>query len=314
MGFWYWDLEIDADREVHAEAPPPGRYGINVHAPRGEPTTTVGYKQSEFENVANEPVLVVLESAASSRVEGTVLLPDGSPAADRGVRLERSQLYGRTDSLGRYAFAAVPAGNEALVLCEGLTHMSVATLEVPAQGLVRRDIRLTGTGSVVGRFTAAAAPNARVGLRRKSDGQSVAAAFFAHGGDGSFRFPFLEPGDYEIRGAVTKKGSVRRDVTVANDTVDVGDLAIEPTPEVPVVAAVPAGSKVAGEVQVRATGADGDAYGWLALDDEGRGFLRGLRPGRYRVAFTVAGCAPVEADIEVEAAPSRPLAFTLSPK
>jgi hypothetical protein len=28
----------------------------------------------------------------------------------------------------------------------------------------------------------------------------------------------------------------------------------------------------------------------------------------------VAGCAPVEADIEVEAAPSRPLAFTLSPK
>jgi hypothetical protein len=231
------------------------------------------------------------------------------------VRLGR--LQARTDCAGRFVIGEVPPGPQRLTLRIGLADLYLAKFDVPPHGDVHREFRLTGTGAVVGRFTSAkveSVTTAHVSLRRKPDGELVAQASFGIGGDGSFRFPYLDPGDYDLVGAVMRRGSVKRAVTVANDTVDVGDLAIEPTPEVPVVATVPAGVKVAGEVQVRGKGLEGDAYGWIALGDDGRGFLRGLKPGRYRLGFTAPGCAPLEVDVEIEAEPSQPLAFTLLPR
>jgi len=59
---------------------------------------------------------------------------------------------------------------------------------------------------------------------------------------------------------------------------------------------------------------DGAVSGWLALGDDGRGFLRGLKPGRYRLDVTIPGCAPLELDVEVEEKPNAPLVLTLTPK
>jgi len=301
--------------EVHIEAPPPGRYGINFHPLLGEVATPLGHLRSEFESVAGDPVVVVIKCAANGRVEGTLLLPDGSPAPAWLVQLEPGLLRTKTDADGRFAFDAVPPGEKQLVVREGMTDLRLARIDVPPQGTLRCEVDLPGTGTVTGRFVSArGGDNAHLILRRKSGGDVVARAYFYYGGgDGTFRVPYLAPGDYELV-ARLRIGSVRRLVTVTSGTVDVGDMEIEATPEVPVVATAPAGVKVAGEIQVRATGEGGDAYGWLALGDDGRGFLRGLRPGRYRLSFTVAGCAPLEIDVELEAESPRPLAFALLPR
>jgi hypothetical protein len=267
---------------------------------------------AKFESIADKPVLVVLESVPRARVEGTLLLPDGNPAALRRLSLEHSQLRTLTTMDGQFVFEDARAGEETLSLRDDMTERRVARVEVPAHGVLRLDVRLTGTGSVTGRFPW---PPERwdppvVVLRRKADGERVARVDLP--ADGRFRIPYLDPGAYVLLIGVIKKGSVRRDVSVASGDVDVGDLALDPAPEVPVVCEIPAGARVAGEVPVRAKGAA--AEGWLALGDDGRGFLRALPPGRYRISFTVRDCAPVEADIEIEAVPSQPLVFTLSPR
>ena len=198
------------------------------------------------------------------------------------------------------------------MLREGSTDLYFGSFDVPASGIVRRDLRLTGTGVITGRVTSAREMRSLfAGLRRESDGKNVAHVFFSLGGDGAFRIPHLDSGDYLLIVGAPKVGFLKRWIAVTGREVNLGDLTIERTPETPVVVTAPAGVKVAGEFSVQARSQDGAAYAWLALDDDGRGHLGGLRPGRYVATLKVPGCVPLQVEIEIEDAPAHPLAFTL---
>jgi len=271
---------------VVAEGPRPGRYVLD-DLPGG---------QREFVVTESEMPEIVIDLTPFGRVVGKV-----SVRCAIGV----AGAWAKTDAEGSYSIDQVPPGEAEVSIDVGSATLVRPRVTVPAAGELRLDVELRGV-TVRGRFVGTG--HSRAVTIRTPAGNTVAQARVDE--DGRFSIPFVEPGGYEILASTGEARGEPRPLAVGHEDVDIGDLALDPGLDVPVVVTAPAGVRLAGTWPLGVTqDGQGVAALTLALDEAGRGKVR-LRPGRWRLTLGVGGLA--QATVEVDVPVREPVRFELA--
>ncbi|HEX5740046.1 MAG TPA: carboxypeptidase-like regulatory domain-containing protein, partial [Pilimelia sp.] len=246
----------------------------------------------------------------TGRLVGTVRQPDGAPAAEHPVHLDREHhraVRKYTDHEGSYA-ARVFAGTFTVALPrddEQHVHQWIpgqrdearaARFVVPAGGTVRADDTLVVTGSAAVTFTdAAGRPLADVPVSLHTDDEDGSYADGATDSAGRYTFGVLMPGRYKVRFALDGDDE-QEQWAPGKATFATGDwYEIKPGATTPVTDRRAAGGVLAGTLKkadgkphpnlwVTAHGRDGREYG-AATDDAGRYRFPYLPLGEYKISY-----------------------------
>ena len=175
----------------------------------------------DAEKKDSDPVLVVLEDAAV--IEGTVLTPDGRPAADAELTLAEefdpfqalsgrisstSPFTVRTETKGRFRFEQVPLGKRYFIeaKCAGFGPVRRASVTVSAGATIPVMLRLLPAAVIAGRVegddgkpypgASLKLMNAQIRIDRAAEMGGISSE-----SDSSGRFVFVDlaPGDYNLR-------------------------------------------------------------------------------------------------------------------
>jgi hypothetical protein len=272
---------------VVEEAPPPGRY-VLCDLPGG---------YHKFEVTEAGVPEVVIDLSRFGRVSGVVSVP---------CRVHIGPESGRTNPDGRYQIDYLPPGETQVEIRIGKAILHRPSLAIPEHGDVRLDIELRGV-TVRGRLRHDGdSGSGSVSLRRR--GRVAYQAWIDE--EGRFEIPFVEPGQYEIRGH--SSGDTQgegRQITVGMQDADVGDVEVASGVDVEVVVTAPAGVLLAGRHDLHAFDGRDHRFAVLYLDENGRGRIS-LPAGKWRLSVHVGDLPQSDVDVEIPA--REPVRFHLA--
>jgi hypothetical protein len=282
---------LGAEGEIRIDAPPPGSYHLLVFEGAALPRF-----EQDFDVKEAVPTEVVLHVPAGRSVSGTLRGADGRPLAKASLRVGEfgSSAPVRTDDAGRFVFPRAAPGNQGVWLVYGDDEVRIGTLEASAGPSL--DLRVPGTGEVVatlfGSGLAVLHPADRTERRDK-------VATVRPDAQGRVRIPHLAAGAYRLLVFGHDAADVHRELSlVEGQSLDLGEIRLAPYPVVPVAVTVPPGAArptrltaLTVDESGRPAPASGGRFGRVEFDGEGRGWLKGLPAGEYRVVFAASGFA-----------------------
>ncbi|MCI0632541.1 MAG: carboxypeptidase-like regulatory domain-containing protein, partial [Actinobacteria bacterium] len=264
----------DERGEITVDAPPPGRWFVRQ--------LPGGHRAFEVTEASVPEIVIDLHGA---RVFGKV---------STQCRISVGGEEARTDADGSYEIALVPAGEAEVRLRIANVTIERPRLLVPGSGEVRLDVELRGV-NVRGCLVAEGDYQRWVSLWRTGKGPFGTVET---GADGFFAIPFVEPGEYEIWGTTTEQQGTHQPIVVGREDLDLGDIAVDLGPEVPLIVTAPAGVRLAGRHSVWAVRGSEHRLVYLSLDEAGHGVIR-LPAGKWRVTLGLGGLQQAEVEIEV---------------
>jgi hypothetical protein len=164
-----------------------------------------------------DPAACVVRLGRGRAVEGTIVRPDGTPAAGATVRVEGSaSLVARAGPDGAFRIEAVDAGACTLaVQCSGFPDAADGPFDVPS---APRVIRLQAGGRISGVVRTIDGPAVHAQIRVSRDGRTWG---LGAGADGRFALDGLASGTYQVAHEDGITNFSRQVVVTAPETTDV---------------------------------------------------------------------------------------------
>jgi hypothetical protein len=253
--------------------------------------------ERDFEVMEGTPTRVELHVPAGVAASGTLRGPDGRPLA--GVRLRIGDARPvATDDAGRFAFPRIAAGTQGVWIHDDLGEVRIGSVEASAASDPRNlDVRTLGTSEVTATLVGSpiAALYAQGGRDPRGD-RSAMLASTRPDANGRIRIRHLAAGAYWLFAYGRDANDEDRQFDLAEGQVlDLGEIRLVPTCVVEVRVTVPLGSARPTIVSALPV----DERGWplrgrsgrIEFDGEGRGWLKGLAAGDYRLVFSANGFA-----------------------
>jgi hypothetical protein len=241
--------------------------------------------------------------AAGLRFEGTLLLPDGAPAAGRALWLTplgggRDMVSTNTDSEGRFALAGLEARAYAVYTSRGAPPDMALLGEVDlgdGRDVLEHTLQLAG-GSLAGSVLhgdGGGGVRYAVVLLLQRDGSEDGVEFLAKtftDAAGAFGFEHVPAGSYDLQVASTERGlghAVSEGLTVATaQRLEVGELFLYPGGALEVVAVGPDGRPAVGaRLRLVFEGRVVHLLESAELDVEGRARVPGLAAGAWELTL-----------------------------
>lgn len=284
-------------------------YTVRVTAPAGmipEGATSAAVDLTTADGVADFTVRDIIPVAVSGRVVDN----DGNPVPGATVTVDGGQTT-TTDAQGNYLFDEVPVGPHTVVVTPPPGYSTTDPTEplvVPPGSevpITLADFVLVENPDLTGAVRANGAGVAGVTVTATGPGGTTLTTVTA--ADGSYTFPRLPSGDYEIT-VTTPDGYVATGATSQSETVATADVAdvdfeLARLGGLSGVVRTDGGAPVAG-VTITLTTDEGDQQ--LITDADGAYGLGGLPPGTYTLTITApAGSTivgPSTLTVEVTAA------------
>ena len=229
---------------------------------------------------------------AGGRVQGALVGPDGSGLAGHGLILEPGLYKITTSNDGTYVLGYVRAGTYRVFVRSGSGRVPAGTIKVDPGATQQRVIRLTGTGSVLGRVAPAPVHGKGHATFRRSGEVAGEAVVDVHG---AFRLEYLEPGEYELAVDIDQTRVEKSRVVVrAGEVTDAGVISSGSLPQIPIAVRVPTGTTIPRHVVITIALTGRTIREDVLLDEKGRGVLSRVPVGKHSGRIEARGFRAVE--------------------
>jgi hypothetical protein len=278
---------LDATGEVRVDSPPNGEYRLLVFESGPLPRFEQGFRVG-----AGDPLPIVLRVPGGARVTGTLRSFDGQPLGGVRVRIGDAEPV-LTDGEGKFAFPRVGNGLQAAWIHLDDGELRIGTVDV--SGSASLDVRLPGTAeltaTLVGSPIAALYPAGGKDPRSDRSGMVASARPDAKG---RIRVPYLAAGSYWLFAYGRDANDEDRKFDLAHGQVlDLGEVRLVPCVVMEVRVSVPLGAQRPALIVAQPVNESGGPligkFGRIEFDGEGRGWLKGLPAGEYRLVFAANG-------------------------
>jgi RNA polymerase sigma factor (sigma-70 family) len=308
---------VAASGEFRIDAPPPGHYHFILFEGKSLPRI-----ETDFDVTAEADPVVRIALPGGGRVEGVLRDREGKPMANVRLRVGDAPAV-VTDEAGRFVARLVPPGKRAIFFLFEYDSVRIGEVDVPADGPASVSLSPPGSASLVA--TLVEPRDGGVAILQTPDGTKIADV--RPDVNRRMRIPHLAAGSYLFRVMEQYATTLDKTVTlVAGRELDLGDLRLDTYPVVPVHVTFPPGvvGTPAVSVLVRERLSDPPATtgylgsGRVEFDGEGRGWLKGLPTGEYRVVVSYVAVAQEKdlttMDITVRAGITTPIEIVLRAK